>query len=131
MDAVIAQSLHEEINSPGPKENKHLLLQDEEIAKQLNEELNKPSRSGKLTAIQDQKGLGDEFYAENFVEENPEERSRQIQMDEDLARQLLESEDNYTSTGMEHNVVSLIFFYINFCGFSKNDSFMSTKIIGQ
>lgn len=131
LDAVIAQSLHEEINSPGPKENKHLLLQDEEIAKQLNEELNKPSRSGKLTAIQDQKGLGDEFYAENFVEENPEERSRQIQMDEDLARQLLESEDNYTSTGMEHNVVSLIFFYINFCGFSKNDSFMSTKIIGQ
>uniref|UniRef100_K1P5Q1 Crossover junction endonuclease MUS81 n=1 Tax=Magallana gigas TaxID=29159 RepID=K1P5Q1_MAGGI len=99
LDAVIAQSLHEEINSPGPKGNKHLLLHDEEIAKQLNKELNNPSSSGKLTAIRNQKELGDEVCVEDFVEENREERSRQIQMDEDLARQLLESEDNYTSKG--------------------------------
>lgn len=106
LDAVIAQSLHEEINSPGPKGNKHLLLQDEEIAKQLNKELNNPRSSGKLTAIRNQKGLGDEVCVEDFVEENREERSRQIQMDEDLARQLLESEDNYTSKGSENTVVS-------------------------
>lgn len=126
LDAVIAQSLHEEINSPGPKGNKHLLLHDEEIAKQLNKEFNNPRSSGKLTAIWNQKGLGDEVCVEDFVEENREERSRQIQMDEDLARQLLESEDNYTSKGSEHTVVSRIFLGINFCGFSKNESFNTT-----
>lgn len=126
LDAVITQSLHEEINSPGPKGNKHLLLHDEEIAKQLNKEFNNPSSSGKLTAIRNQKGLGDEVCVEDFVEENREERSRQIQMDEDLARQLLESEDNYTSKGSEHTVVSRIFLGINFCGFSKNESFKTT-----
>eukprot|EP00105_Crassostrea_gigas_P034556 XP_019918704.1 PREDICTED: uncharacterized protein LOC105318101 isoform X1 [Crassostrea gigas] len=107
LDAVIAQSLHEEINSPGPKGNKHLLLHDEEIAKQLNKELNNPSSSGKLTAIRNQKELGDEVCVEDFVEENREERSRQIQMDEDLARQLLESEDNYTSKGSENTGIKV------------------------
>ena len=101
LDAALAQSLHEEINSPEPKVDRKLLeLQDEEIAKQLNEEINKTSSSHKTMVkpviIEDDKIVQE---LRDLEEESQRERMRQIQIDENLARQLLESDDNYTSTG--------------------------------
>nr|XP_022338684.1 uncharacterized protein LOC111134145 isoform X2 [Crassostrea virginica] len=100
LDAALAQSLHEEINSPEPIVDRKLLeLQDEEIAKQLNEEINKTSSSHKTTVkpviIDDDKIVQE---LRDLEEKSQRERMRQIQIDENLARQLLESDDNYTST---------------------------------
>ncbi|XP_056019472.1 uncharacterized protein LOC125678232 isoform X2 [Ostrea edulis] len=103
IDAAIAQSLHKELNSPAPKTGRKLLLQDEKIAKQLDKEWNKPNSSGRMSG-----GAEDEELVtslQNIETENQEDRDRQIQMDEDLARQLLESDDNGQSTGQKASSV--------------------------
>ncbi|XP_061163432.1 uncharacterized protein LOC133172537 [Saccostrea echinata] len=104
VDAAIAQSLHEELNSPAPKRDKELLLQDEKIAKQLNEEWNKLSSVGRKDGAHDPRVVEDEELVrslQSIEKESQEDRYQQIQRDEDLARQLLESGDNYRSTGMK------------------------------
>ncbi|XP_062591696.1 uncharacterized protein LOC134253200 isoform X2 [Saccostrea cucullata] len=102
IDAAIAQSLHEEINSPAPKRDRTLLIQDEIMAKQLNEEWNKSSSVGRNNGVPGTRMVEDEELVRSLqsVEtESQEERNQQIHRDEELARQLLESGDNYTSTG--------------------------------
>jgi hypothetical protein len=71
-----------------------LILQDEKIAKQLDEEWNKSD--SKCAGVEDEEVLTN---LQSIEAESQENRDRQIQMDEELARQILDSDDNCKSTG--------------------------------